>query len=480
MRLKTPVQAKTPFAIDSRPLEGAYSAHAGLGAVSRVVRSLGLPGLCDGFLADLKKRCRGFTPGQHVEALIVLHAAGGDCMEDMDALRDDTGVTKMLGYTVPSARALGDFLHQFHDGALVLDAQQRAKAADLKAYLVEETLLLQRLADVERAMVRASAPHCGAPTVATIDQDATIIESHKHTALWAYDGSQGYQPMLAAWAETGLIVADEFRDGNVPAQMAPLNCAKAAFEALPATVERCYFRGDSACHEADLINWLRNPERNEGPQGKIEFAISARMSRDLAQELKGTPDSAWKTFGTQGDGTLEQWTEIAFVPGERVEKKDTQPLRYVGLRLLKPQGDLFADGHDRHFHAVITNRTEEDGAFVIKWHREKAGTIEHVHDDLNNGLGGGRLPSAKFGANAAWFRLACIAANVLVALRQGWPDPELRTAKAKRLRLTVINVAGRIVRDRRKIWLRLAAPATWIQKLQTLFESFPLPTEATG
>lgn len=480
MRLKTPIQAKTPFAIDPRPLEGAYTAHAGLGAVSRVVRSLGLPGLCDGFLADLKKRCRGFTPGEHVEALMVLHAAGGDCMEDMEALRTDAAVTKMLGYTAPSARALGDFLHQFHDGALVLDAQKRAQDAEQKAYLVEETAPLQSLADIQRAMVRASAPHCGSPSVATIDQDATIIESHKHTALWAYDGSQGYQPMLAMWAETGLIVADEFRDGNVPAQMAPLHCAKAAFNALPATVEQRYFRGDSACHEADLIHWLRNPEREDGPQGKIEFAISARMSVDLANELKTTPETAWKTFGTQADGTVEQWAEIAFVPGEKVEKKDTQPLRYVGLRLLKPQGDLFADGHDRHFHAVITNRTEEDGSFIIKWHREKAGTIEHVHDDLKNGLGGGRLPSAKFGANAAWFRLACIAANVLVALRYGWPDPELRTAKAKRVRQTIIDVAGRVVRDRRKIWLRLAAPASWIKQLQALFDFFPLSTEATG
>lgn len=480
MRLKTPIQAKTPFAIDPRPLEGAYSAHAGLSAVSRVVRSLGLPGLCDAFLSDLKKRCRGFTPGQHVEALIVLHAWGGDCMDDMETLRIDPAVTKMLGYTVPSARAVGDFLHQFHDDDLVLEAQQRAAGANQKAYLIDETPLLQRLADIKRAMVRASALHCGCPSVGTIDQDATLVESHKHTALWAYDGSRGYQPMVAAWAETGLIVADEFRDGNVPAHMAPLNCAKAAFEALPATVERRYFRGDSACHEADLVNWLRNPERNEGPQGKIEFAISARMSEELAKELKATPDTAWKTFGTRADGTVEQWAEIAFVPGEQVEKKDIEPLRYVGLRLLKPQGELFADGHDRHFHAVITNRTEQDGAFIIQWHREKAGTIEHVHDDLKNGLGGGQLPCAKFGANAAWFRLACIAANVLVALRHGWPDPELRTAKAKRLRKTVIDVAGRIVRDRRKIWLRLSAPASWIKQLQALFEFFPLPTEATG
>ena len=43
--------------------------------------------------------------------------------------------------------------------------------------------------------------------------------------------------MLAVWAEVDLIVADEFRDGNVPAIMKPLTVAKRAFAALPETVE---------------------------------------------------------------------------------------------------------------------------------------------------------------------------------------------------------------------------------------------------
>ena len=49
--------------------------------------------------------------------------------------------------------------------------------------------------------------------------------------------------MLAVWAETGLILSDEFRDGNVPAMMSPLSGAKAAFGALPPTVETFYYRG---------------------------------------------------------------------------------------------------------------------------------------------------------------------------------------------------------------------------------------------
>lgn len=86
-------------------------------------------------------------------------------------------------------------------------------------------------------------------------------------------------------AETGLILSDEFRDGNVPAMMSPLSGAKAAFSALPKTVETFYYRGDSASHEHELMDWLRNPEREGGPKGRIGFAISARMSAELQKAI---------------------------------------------------------------------------------------------------------------------------------------------------------------------------------------------------
>jgi hypothetical protein len=85
-----------------------------------------------------------------------------------------------------------------------------------------------------------------------VDQDATIIESHKQAAYFHYEEGRGYQPMVAVWAEADLVLADEFRDGNVPARQEPLTCAKLAFAALPETVTQRYFRGDSAGHEHEL------------------------------------------------------------------------------------------------------------------------------------------------------------------------------------------------------------------------------------
>lgn len=65
--------------------------------------------------------------------------------------------------------------------------------------------------------------------IATIDLDATVIESFKREVLRTYEGTTGYQPMMALWAEMDLAVADEFRDGNVPAAKVLLPVAQRAF-----------------------------------------------------------------------------------------------------------------------------------------------------------------------------------------------------------------------------------------------------------
>jgi hypothetical protein len=244
-------------------------------------------------------------------------------------------------------------------------------------------------------------------------------------------------------------------------------------------VKERYFRGDSACHEAELIGWLRHPDRSREAGGAIGFAVSAVMSAALAAAVAQVPEKQWRTFGTKADGTLRQWAEVDFVPGEATEKKDLQPLRYVGLRLLKPQGVLFADGSDRHHHAVVTNLLW-DGARLLSWHREKAGTVEHVHDEVKNGLGGGHLPSQHFQANAAWFKLALMAYNVVSALRGLALAPQERNVRLKKFRLLVVNLAGRMSRFRCVLRLRFCAPVEAIKRVQRIWEVFDLPTQATA
>ncbi len=479
MAARLPLQAKTPFVLDPRPLEEATSPHAGALALSRVYRSLGLPELVEANL-PLRQRQRGFSESQMIESVNLLQAVGGDCPEDIRLINSDVCLERGLGYRPPKATALRGFLERFHDEEL---EALRPPRAQQKSFIVPSSGPVQGLQNVLAGAVRRIAKRYEqqgqAQRIATIDQDATIIESHKQAALAHYEGGRGYQPMVAVWAEADLVVADQFRDGNVPAKQEPLTCAQLAFAALPGNIMARYFRGDSACHEAGLLDWLRDPARAQEPGGPIGFAVSAVMSEALHAAVRQVPEKAWKTFGQEDDGTWRQWAEVDFVPGDKSERKDSHPLRYVGLRLLKPQGVLFADGTDRHYHAVVTNRPLE-GSLLLDWHREKAGTVEHVHDEVKNWLGGGHLPSQHFAVNAAWFKLALLTYNLVSAMRGLSFGVEERTVRMKRFRLLVIHLAGRMNRNNCVMGLRLCASPEAIARLQRVWTVFALPTQATA
>lgn len=100
-------------------------------------------------------------------------------------------------------------------------------------------------------------------------------------------------------------------------------------------------------------------------------------------------------------------------------------------------GRLFADGSEEKYFAVASNEWEWEAKSLLEWHREKAGSIEAVHDVVKNELACGVMPCARFGANAAWLRLALLTHNLLTALKRiGRPEPWLR-ARPKRLRFQI-------------------------------------------
>ena len=479
MSARLPTQHKSPFEIDPRPLDEMASAHAGLLATSRAFRSLKIPDLVAANL-KLKKRQRGCSDAQYIESIVLLQTAGGDCPEDMSLLVGDDCLERGLGFALPKTGAVRGFLNRFHDEDLELARPAREVQ---KSFIMPSSQPVQGLQSVVAGTVRRTAKlyaqQAQGLRIGTVDQDATIIESHKEKALAHYEGGRGYQPMVAVWAEADLVLADEFRDGNVPAQQAPLSCAKLAFAALPDNLQERYFRGDSACHQKDLLHWLKHPERAKEPGGRIGFAVSARMCEDLAKALTKVAESEWKTFATEADGTARQWVEVDFVPGEAGEKKDSKPLRYVGLRLLKPQGVLFHDGSDRHHHALLTN-LDWDAAQLLNWHREKAGTVEHVHDEIKNALAGGHMPSQHFAVNAAWFKLALLAYNIASAIKGLCFSPEERTARFKKYRLLLVHLAGRMSRFQCKLRLRFRASKEAIARVQKVWAVFALPTQATA
>lgn len=74
---------------------------------------------------------------------------------------------------------------------------------------------------------------------------------------------------------------------------------------------------------------------------------------------------------------------------------------------------------------------------------------------LTNELAAEALPSQKFAANAAWFRLNVLLYNLLAAFKRIALPPELHKARPKRLRFVLLNTLGKVVRHARETVLRL-------------------------
>ena len=145
---------------------------------------------------------------------------------------------------------------------------------------------------------------------------------------------------------------------------------------------------------------------------------------------------------------------------ESGEEKEFGALRWIAIRIRKRQGELFADGSEHKYFAVMTNLWEWKAKTLLEWHREKAGTIEAIHDILKNELAAGVLPCGRLGANAAWLRMSVLTHNVMTALKRMALPEEYATARPKRLRFLIFNTAGRIVHHARQVICRIAG-AGW-------------------
>jgi hypothetical protein len=470
----SPAAGEFLFELDPEPLQESLTSYAGVPLLLRAARSLDVAGSVQRHL-HLKQRQRGLDEASYVESFLVLNALGGDCLDDFERLREDAGLQQMLGHEVPSPEAARKFLYQFHE-AEKLEQAQRELPAGQASYIPEESAPLRALAQVNQDLVRHIARRCAEQKIATIDVDATVIESWKREAQLTYQGGKGYQPVLALWAEMDLAVADEFRDGNVPAHSELLGVTQRAFQSLPESIQERYFRGDSACWDKALVKWLRDEQRAEGPAGKITFAISVRMTRPLKEHIQRIAEPLWKPY-RQDSETEAECTDVLNYWPEDIEERPAGagPLRYVAIRVRKRQRTLFADGSEVKYFAVASNEWEWAAKKLLEWHREKAGSVEALHDVLKNELGAGVMPCGRFGANAAWLRLAVMTHNLLTALKRiALPEPWLR-ARPKRLRFRIFCSPGKLVHHARQITLRVGRVREHLSEWLQAFRLLPLP-----
>ena len=430
---------------------------------------------------------RGWLDIQMVATLLALNLTGGDRVEDVDRLSRDRGFVALLGEAekallrrrdrrslkarmrrggerrVPSSTSLRDWLEKFDDPSA------EAAREPGKAYIVPATAALQGLWAVNRAVLGFVQGH-RREAMATLDMDATLIETHKRQALYCYKKFRAYQPLNCWWAEQGMMLHSEFRDGNVPAGHEHLRVLQDSLAGLPAGVGKVRLRTDTAGYLQDLL--LYCGEGKDPRFGVIEFAIGADVTEALRQAVRSVPEADWRPLLRPFEGQLQetgqQWAEVPYVPNWAGYSKRRADYRFLAIREPLDQLELgdaeqlpfpteqFGSGGRHKLFALVTN-LNWPGDQVIWWHRERCGKSEEVHATLKHDLAGGTLPSGRFGANAAWWALAILAHNLNAVMKRLVLGPTWVAKRMKALRFAVIALPGRVIRHGRRLILRLPA-----------------------
>lgn len=175
----------------------------------------------------------------------MLHG-GGRVLEDLRELRAEVGLRKLLNLKeLPASCMVGGWLRRMGKDGRGLDRLDR-----VNEYLTQKVMAEE-------------------PEGYVLDVDATIIESEKAAAQWTYQKVKGYQPLLGfvhpsqggdkeSGKLPGLIIADEFRDGNVPAGAKAVAFLERCAEKLPEGKKLDKVRADSAWYQAEVFNWCQS------------------------------------------------------------------------------------------------------------------------------------------------------------------------------------------------------------------------------
>ena len=434
----------------------------------------------------VREGTQGWTDAQMVMALVMLNLSGGESVDDVRVLEKDEGLGRVLlageshrmrraerraqlnrwrrerRRVVPSPTAVFRYLDNFHDEA------EEARRRSGKAFIPAPNDALCGLGKVNSDLVRFAGGHSG-HTRATLDMDATLIETHKRQANYCYKKYKAYQPLTTYWHEADLVVHSEFRDGNVNAGYEQLRVLKESLEHLPTGVSKVMMRSDSAGYQKELLKYCAEG-RNER-FGVIEFCVGVDVMPEFKAAVKEVEEDGWHDLhGTEEEHrgcTGQQYAEVCYVTDWTGYSKNSPDYRFIAIRepLRNPQ--LFdieelpvptmqmGEGRWYKVTGVVTNR-DLPGDELIRWYRQRCGKGEEAHSVLKGDLAGGRLPSGKFGSNAAWWAIVVLAFNLNSAMKRLVLGGEWVSRRLKAVRFGIINLAGRVVRHARKLIIRLA------------------------
>ena len=332
-------------------------------------------------------------------------------MEDLRQIQDDRGLRDLVRLSaMPSADATGDWLRRM--------GQQSG---------------LARLSAVNQRLIRRALNH-DSTTDYTLDIDATQIVAEKRDAKWTYKGERGYMPIVGHLAENGLVLGDEFREGNEAPAARNLDFIQACAAQMPTGKRLAHLRADSATYQAAVFNWCE--------EHHLTFAIGGVLDPVVKGLIATMPSEAWRPH--------ENGHIVVRPRGSRQAEtihcmnKTRKAFRRIVIR--RPvQQELFSAETPQTRYTVIASNREESAEATVRWYNRRGETSENRIKELKIGFGLERLPCGTLEANAMFFRIGVLAYNLfvlfkLLALPNAW-----RTAQIQTIRWRLYQIAGKVV-----------------------------------
>lgn len=464
------------FQYEVEKKESGLTALAGLPVYLEFAHVMGLKGHLKTSL-EVSDEAEGWSADRVIMGLVLLNLAGGDCVDDLRILESDEGFCRIFrdiegsglprkvrrakmrqmkktSVILPSTSTVFRTLRMFHDPS------QEPLRESGKAFIPAPNECLRRLMSAHKYFI-ADVQRRSPEQVATLDMDATLVETNKKDALHCYKGYKAFQPLNTYWAEQELMIHSEFRDGNVPAGFEQLRVFKESMNSLPDGVKKVFLRSDTAGYQQDLLKYCAEGKNKRF--GVIEFSISADVNPAFKKAVSEVSDNDWISLGD-----FQEYAEVCFVPNWMARKKHGPSYRYIAVRERLKQQVLpgMEDQLDFPFQtmdigptrykltAIITNR-DIPGDDLIKWHRQRCGKSEEAHSIMKEDLAGGKLPSGLFGVNAAWWQIMILAFNLNSAMKRLVLGGSWVTRRLKAIRFRLINLPGRVVKHAGNLIIKL-------------------------
>jgi hypothetical protein len=399
-------------------------ADPGMILVGMAAQHLGLRELVDRHV-DLGDAPGRANAGLKAVALVASLVAGGDSIDDIDALRAGSA-GEVLGQWVPAPSTIGTFLRSFSFG--------HARQLDVVAGEL-----------LGRAWSAGAGPGEGP---VTIDVDSTICETYglaKQGARFGHTHVRGYHPLVAATSDSD-VIGVRLRGGNAHSGRGAagfvtesINRVRAAGATGPMIM-----RADSGFYNHKVVDAC--------VKAGAAYSITVKLYKGLHRLIAAIAETDWTPIPYWISGGADV-AEMAYRPFG----KKGRTCRLIVRRTRPTPGSQLALFATWSYHAFITDRP--DDTLVLEADHRRHAEIENVIRDLKYGVGLNHLPSGRFGANAAWLAFCAIAHNLArwTALL-GLGDNAITT---ETLRRRYLRVPGHLTHRSRRTQLHLAARWPW-------------------